>query len=507
MTHRRRPWGIYALVAVLALPVLIALRHVPGPVWVTASAVLSALAHAYLWTSAHVWDILGAAALAVVARLAWGGYKLARMPAAARTHYLAAVWARARWRWLARNLGLAYEDKHQHSIRPVPFGTAAPMPAAKPARAKLRFPKARFTPTPHGFDADVRTVPKAGRAEFEEHAQTLADTWKCVRVSVSQPAGGKLLVRAFRTDPLLEVLGLADMPAPAGHPYQVWLGRDEHGADRWLDLRNVSGVCVGGQPGGGKSQGITSWEVQLAGKPWVQLANIDGKGASEFDDLDPRAWLTGDDSMDGMLAALEDLTGLMRDRLRTVRQYTGGAKNIWTVGPSAEWPVQFSVFDETQSFFDMAIAKAMGKDREKDCARAIQMGSELVRKGRSVGMVNVFSTQKPTTDSLPSAISSNCALNIAYSLKTLDAAKATLGADIGNYPTLNPVGLFLPDYAGVCVVSLRDGMLPFSKVRAPLVTEEETLAVSAASAHLRRDPRVLVPVEVPDDARELEVSS
>ena len=399
-------------------------------------------------------------------------------------HLPRALWAAARWHHLTRNLGLAAPDRHRQGV--------------------VRRPRALIHPTAHGVAARVRTVPGTSRTELEKAAEHIANSWRVQRVSVSQPKPGRLRVVGHVRDPLLEQLTLADAPpADLACPHRIWLGRDEHGADRWLDLRNVSGVCVGGQPGGGKSQAVTSWETQLAPSPAVQLANVDGKGAGEFDDFGPRAWITAGDSMEKMLAVLEMLTGLMYDRLATVRDFTGGKKNIWSVGVSEEWPLQFSVFDETQSFFDMPAAKALGKDAEKACAQAIKLGSELVRKGRSVGMCSVFSTQKPTTDSLPSSIASNCALSVAFSLKTLEAAKATMGPDIGDYPSLSPVSLSLPDYCGVAAVSLRDGMLPFSRLRSPMVTEDQVAAVVKATAHLRRDPRVTAPVAVPNDVSSL----
>ena len=398
-------------------------------------------------------------------------------------HVPRALWCAARWRHLARNLQLAGPDRHRQGV--------------------VRHPRALILPTAHGLVARIRTVPGTSRAELEKASEHIANSWRVQRCSVSQPKPGKLRVVGHVRDPLLEQLTLADAP-PADLPHCVWLGRDEHGQDRWLDLRNISGVCVGGQPGGGKSQGITSWLTQLAPSSAVQFATVDGKGAGEFDDFEPRAWITAGDDMDRMLDVLEQLTGLLYARLATVRDYSGGRKNVWDVGVSEEWPLQFSVFDETQSFFDMPAAKALGKDQEKACARAIKLGGELVRKGRSTGMVSVFATQKPTSDSLPSSISSNCALSVAYSLKTLDAAKATMGPDVGDYASVSPVSLSLPDYAGVAVVSLRDGMTPFSRIRSPLVTEVEAAAVVKASAHLRRDPRATASVVVvPDDASSL----
>ena len=464
-----------------------------------------ALVLAVMWIRAHLADLarwavvvglvlVAVAAVVLVARFVrrvTSSSATKRDPA--KSHHTAwlrhvprATWAAARWHHLTRNLGLAYQDKH----RP----------------GKVRRPRAIVLPSRHGVVARVRTVPGTGRAELEAAADHIADAWRCTRVSVSQPKPGRLVVRGLKRDPLLELLGLEHAPPAGADPYRVWLGRDEHGADRWLDLRNVSGVCVGGQPGGGKSQAITSWETQLAPSPAVQFANVDGKGAGEFDDFESRAWITAGDDMDRMLDVLEQLTGLMYDRLASVRDFTGGKKNIWTVGVSAEWPLQFSVFDETQQFFDLPAAKALGKNAEKACAQAIKLGGELVRKGRSVGMCSIFSTQKPTSDSLPSSISSNCALSVAFSLKTLDAAKATLGPDIGNYESLSPVTLSLPDYAGVCVVSLRDGLSPFTRLRSPMVTEDQAAAAAAASAHLRRDPRATLPIVVPDDVSSLETA-
>jgi DNA segregation ATPase FtsK/SpoIIIE, S-DNA-T family len=473
--HRRRGGVGLVLLGLVALAVW-RVRHV--------------IAEVIHWTIVTVLVLAAAAVVFGIVRAIVHVRKTGHRPgiphvsAAWLRHVPRALWAICTWRWVARNLALAAPDRHR--------------------AGRVRRPRALIWPHRHGVSMRIRTTPGTGRVELEAVAQHLADHLRVARVSVTQPRPGRLRVRALVRDPLLELLSLADAPAadPA-KPYLVWLGRDEHGADRYLDLRNVSGVCVGGQPGGGKSQGITSWETQLAPSPAVQFANIDGKGAGEFDDFEPRAWITSGDDMDLMLIVLEQLTGLMYDRLAAVRDFTGGKKNIWTVGVSPEWPLQFSVFDETQQFFDLPAAKALGKDQERACAQAIKLGGELVRKGRSVGMCSVFATQKPTSDSLPSSISANCALSVAYSLKTLDAAKATLGPDIGEYPALSPVSLSLPDYTGVCVVSLRDGMAPFTRLRAPLVTEDQAAAVARASAGLCRDPRASLPTRIPDDASEL----
>jgi len=478
------------------------------------AAVIVARIVAVVWpVLVVIWEILMIALTvaqfalpAAVAGLA--GYRVvrfARAPRETKKNYGLAIRARIRWKYTMRSLRLVLADSRHPTVidRPVYGPRLVHGEHVRKPRPRTRAPGVRIRATRHGIEAKVRTVPSIGREEFEEAARYLADYWKCQRVAVTQPKPGRLIVRGLRRDPLLEHLALEHAPVSEGEPWKIWLGRDEHGADRFLDLRNVSGITVGGQPGGGKSQAITSWETQLAPSDAVQFVNCDGKGAGEFDDFTDRAWITAGDSMDSLLATLKTLTDLMYDRLRTVRTFTGGKKNIWTVGVSADWPLIFSAFDETQTWLDLPAAKAMGKDKEKDAAEAIKLASELVRKGRSVGFVSVFGTQKPTSDSLPSAISANCALRAAFSLATLDGAKATLGQSIADYPSVSPVTLSLPEHAGVAVVTLKDGLSPFTMLRSPMVTEDQAARVATETAHLHRDPAALLPVTVPDDVSEL----
>jgi S-DNA-T family DNA segregation ATPase FtsK/SpoIIIE len=66
--------------------------------------------------------------------------------------------------------------------------------------------------------ATVRTVPGVGRKEAERAAPHLANYWRCVRVQVSQPAPGRLLLRGLRRDPLA-------LPLPMDQVPLTWLAR------------------------------------------------------------------------------------------------------------------------------------------------------------------------------------------------------------------------------------------------------------------------------------------
>ncbi len=395
-------------------------------------------------------------------------------------HLPRAVWAAVRWHHLARNLQLAGPDRHRKGV--------------------VSHPRAVIFPHSHGVTARVRTVAGVGRAELEEAAEHIGNSWKVARVSVSQPKPGRLIIRGLRRDPLLEVLTRDDMPPPRDLRH-LYLGRDEHGAHRWADLANVPGICVGGMPGSGKSTELTSWLTQLAPSDSVQFALADGKNAGEFDDFADRAYVMAGDDLDQVIDLLEKQHTLMTDRLAAVRSVLG-VKNAWHVGPSVEWPLAVTILDECQSYLDMTAVKG-DKALEPKVRRCIFLTSSLIRRGRSVMMLTVPATQKPTTDSLPSSIRDNCPIALCFGVRTLDAAKATLGTAIADYSSYSPVTLADPAYAGCCTVTLKTGQDPFTRLRGPYITEDQAAEVAEASADLCRDPRAAVPVVVPDDASEL----
>ena len=146
--------------------------------------------------------------------------------------------------------------------------------------------------------------------------------------------------------------------------------------------------------------------------------------------------------------------------------------------------------------------------RDKDLERLILqiqgMAGDLVRQGRSVLMFLILATQRATVDSIPGQIRDNAALNLALSQKTMDASVAALGSQIRDYPSFAPTAMQGPEYIGCAIASMRTGQDPYTRLRFPAVTHADLRACAEATAHLRRDPGVLLPaVAVPDDAREL----
>lgn len=523
-------------------------------------ALLAALLAVVVLAAMLVWQsswMLAVAAALLAARPVLAAAKFARSTPATRRNYPAAIWAALRWRWLARNLALAPADKRtRHAARAewaptwglvsrAVTWTRGPEGASEHVIGRTHYPPARFRPDDFGITAEVRTVPATGRAEFEKAAEHIANAWRCHRVQVSQPGPGRLIVRGLRSDPLTlplpvgqappgvygstselanvvgsfrsdglgAVLSLADRrtgirtwrPAAADrstadqqrYGLRTYLGRDEWGTDRWLSLAGLTGITLGGLPGYGKTSLTNSLLCQLAGLP-VQFVIIDGKGGGDYSDWQPRAWIHTGDELPAAAAALEDVHALMRRRFGTVLEQTGH-RNAWHAGPTPDFPLIVTVIDECHTFFDLDGVKN-DKQAEANARTCRTLAGQLVRKGRSVLMLTILITQKQTADAIPTAIRDNCGFGASFAVKTKDAAVASLGDHIRDYPSFCPTTLQDEGYVGVCTAALRTGTDPFVRLRVPEVTEQAAAARAAETAGNRLDPSALIPVQVTADS-------
>ena len=487
--HRRAPWLLRLGLAAAVLPAVILIRTLPVPVRHGLVSVVVAAWQVYLFVSVHVLELVGLAAAVVVGRVVLAAVRFARLPAAARGYWLPARWHSFRWRWLCRSLDLARRDKHQHAIRPVLFGTGAPLPASMPPRDKLRFPRARFTVDPFGFVIKVRTVPGVGRAELDKAAPHLADALRCVRVQVRQDSPGQCQIWARRRDPLTQPLPASVLPPFDGR--HLVLGRDEWGATRSADLANLSGSAWSGNPGRGKTEAALSLAVQLAPSPLVDTWILDG-GACDWQPFaDGAAGYVGDD-----LAAAEDmlrvLDALMCERRRNL-QRDRGVRNGWALGPAPWYRLQWVLVEEAPFYLDELAVKG---DRKREghvrACRGLLAG--LLRRGRAPLFHTSLIAQKGTgTAGLPPDLRDLTGLRWSFGLATIEAAVAILGDDIRQHETMSPT--LLQEQVGVASVLMRTGMSPYVLARFPEVGQ-------ARADQLAADMARRVPLAVPDDARE-----
>ncbi len=275
----------------------------------------------------------------------------------------------------------------------------------------------------------------------------------------------------------------------------LYVGRDDFGTDRYLPLRGLTGICVSGLPGYGKTSLIASWLCQLTTTPAAQFALLDGKDGGDQEPWHDRAWRHAGDQLADALDVLEDQHAEMRRRLRTITALCG-QRNAWNAGgPTEELPLLVTVIDECQTYLDLAQHKG-DRALEGLARRCIALTGELIRKGRSVLCLTILATQKTTGDSIPTSLRDNSGLAVSFALKTTESSVAALGDAIREYPGYCPTLLReTPNGIGTAVATLTTGTDPFTRLRVPEITEQWAAERAAATACHRRDPRALVPAE------------
>lgn len=92
---------------------------------------------------------------------------------------------------------------------------------------------------------------------------------------------------------------------------------------------------------------------------------------------------------------------------------------------------------------------------------------DLVKKGRSVGILVILISQKTTGDAIPTFIRDVCPIGLSFAQKTVEAAVAALGDDIRNWPDASPVTLQDPAYVGVAVMAMQ-GRPGYTRIRTPI---------------------------------------
>jgi S-DNA-T family DNA segregation ATPase FtsK/SpoIIIE len=429
------------------------------------------------------WIVSGGGALyigsrfGVGPRLVWAGIR--RDPELARSVFQAAR-IRRRWPRLAQNLRLVLVDRTD-----LPAANGVGTGATTAAKPKVIIPRMRVRPDSYGVVCTARTVSGVGLTEWQNASRHLADDWRATRVAVTQIKPGKIRIRAVRIDPLGIPTTYAPDPAALPAPKtldRLPVGTDEYGEDVSLRLANVSGICVCGLPGYGKTSFINNLVVRLAPSPLVQFIGLDGKAddprQGDYGDLADRFTVLFGDDLEQANKLLGELVEFRRFRAGSIRTLLG-RKNVWHGTFTIDWPLVILIIDEAHTYFSQV--KDGGdktlKTRNALAAQNAQYVEDLIKKGRAVGILTVLATQKGTGDAIPTQIRDVCSVSLAFACRTIEAAVAALGEDIRQYPDANPVQLRDPVYVGVATMAV-EGRPGFTRVRMPFVPDETTAAVA-----------------------------
>jgi DNA segregation ATPase FtsK/SpoIIIE, S-DNA-T family len=417
----------------------------------------------------------------------WWVVRYVRADKMTRASIRQAVRVRFGWRRLAPMAGLSVTDKTPPAVVVSHDG--------KVPRPRVIIPKIKVTPDRFGVVVRAACVPKVSLAEFQRAAPYLADAWRCTRISVQPDTPGRLVIRGVRVDPLI----VPTEHVPTGNvPVELakWhLGVDEYAQPVSVSLSDVPGVTVAGLPGFGKTSLINRFLCDTAPSAAIQYAIADGKVTSsdegDYADLAQRAFAFVGDDLAEANALFSRLVDLRRARSASIRAVLG-AKNMWHVGPSDTWPLVVLIVDEAHTYFrDYKGSDARSKKLAALAAENARLVEDLVKKGRSVGILVIIATQKATGDAIPTFIRDVCPVGLSFAQKTAEAAVVALGEDIRNWPDANPTALQDPAYVGVASMA-HQGRPGFTRIRTPYVSDADAARIAANTAHLTRDPAGLL---------------
>lgn len=275
------------------------------------------------------------------------------------------------------------------------------------------------------------------------------------------------MLRACRRDPLTESVPADILPPWDGR--HLVLGRDELGKVRRVDLANLSGSVIGGNPGRGETESASGMAVQLAPSPLVDLYIMDG-GGCDWAPLAPVAVAYCDDNLADAEELLLELHSQMMTRRRNLQADTG-FRNAWKRGPVPGYRLRWLLIEETSAYFDLDAVKG-DRDRERRVRACRGLAAQLLRRGRAPLHHTTMICQKPTgTGGLPPDLRDMAGVRWSFGCATTETAVAALGDDIRQYDTMNPVRLQGPEHVGVASALLTSGMSPFTLLKFPEVGE------------------------------------
>lgn len=478
---RRIVWGRRIMIAkvVIALLVWIVRRMRASRVWAVAVGSIAAMIAASIASTVLNPNVVGSA-------VGWGLTAWLVFAAAVhfRRHWSLRAWTgtglrpavnvltdRRRWWAVCSAVGLDHvSDRWSGSAR-------------RPVSRRVRvFPRVvSITRTPFSASVIVQTPAGQAPAIWTRSLPALAAALGVPSITVTQAHPGQLAL-ALRIRDALASPAILDRPVLSTErdTWGLLLGYDEQGGALAHSLVDVSGVLVGGIPGSGKSAWLQLAIGAYAPRDDVALVVVDGRGGHDHDALAPRCfrYVAGDAAHDLELVAetLRGLRELMRTRISgSVDLY--GHHSLWAAGPSPEHPAVFVLIDEFQAYMPGQFSAKADKELATEI---IGIVTDLVKRGRSAGIVAFLATQRPTTDSIPSALRDNCSHRICFSVMTRDSAEAVLGA----FSVEDPVSP-IRQQTGIGVTVIGGQLVRF---RAPFAPSEVIAASVAMFANLCVNP-------------------
>ncbi|WP_436878888.1 zonular occludens toxin domain-containing protein [Mammaliicoccus sciuri] len=213
----------------------------------------------------------------------------------------------------------------------------------------------------------------------------------------------------------------------------VWNSVDGKGEKVPLSFEEVSGMAIGGLTDTGKTMSLIAPLVRMVKTGVVDLTVIDGKGCTKqwehFDKVGTLIPLkvdkeTGSKNFKEVADYMERMVEEGYQRLEKLSELKDGKSNFWNSPITSDMPFKVIVIDECQTIFGI---KPKNKEEREAIERIEDAIKEIVEVFKRVGYCVILTTQKPTSDTIPSYIRRQCDLALSFRVSKPLSEMATLG--------------------------------------------------------------------------------
>lgn len=265
-----------------------------------------------------------------------------------------------------------------------------------------------------GPEITLRPIATQTAADVLAVSDRLAAAWQVPTVEVIDlRTDGLIQLRILVRDPLHRVITPADLP-PATHT-SVPFGLSAMGNAVSLTLAERN-LLSAGVPGSGKSGLQTALLVGVSHLPNVALLGIDLKRV----ELSP--WR----SRFSRIVKDRDAAGVLLAQVRAevLRRYeVMEDRDLKKITPSAEFPLIVVVIDELAEL----LSGGMTRDEKQADAAAASTLRSIIQMGRAAGVVCWLATQKPSSETIPTAIRDLIQQRVAFRTTTDAMTDMVLG--------------------------------------------------------------------------------
>lgn len=281
----------------------------------------------------------------------------------------------------------------------------------------------KIDPVPLGVELTIRTVSGQSPEGVKKRVPNLAAALN-VPFRFKSIGPSTVSVTAILRNPLDKAVEIDELPeldiTTMSVPYAV----DEDGNTVVWTFAGNGGAIVGGIPGAGKTSAATAIIGPLLASPYAEVHIIDGKGGLDWSWAKPLATSYTNESRDleAITETVEAFDEAMTQRLLDVPE--DQVSNFWDRPRTVDQPFTVLVIDECQTYLNPSGKPTDVKKLVQRIASAVE---NTTKKGRSAGYFVMLMTQKPTSDSLPTAIRDNCGLSLAFRVRNRAAEESILG--------------------------------------------------------------------------------